>query len=90
VSALICAITASDVSGHIAWPAGPNLGETIIRKFIISLATFGALISFAGNSAVTALSQSQFVPAQTSAHHHIKVNDAVRTLHPTQAPLFAS
>jgi hypothetical protein len=61
-----------------------------MRKFIISLAAVSALISFAGSSAVTALSQSQFAATTTSAHHQIKVNDAVRTVHPAHAPLFAS
>jgi hypothetical protein len=37
-------------------PAGRTQGETIMRKFIISIAAFGALISFAGSFAVTALS----------------------------------
>jgi hypothetical protein len=62
-----------------------------MRKFIISIATFGALISFAGTSAVTALSQSQLVtPTRASAHHQMTVKDAVRTVHPAHTPLLAS
>jgi hypothetical protein len=59
-----------------------------MRNFFISIATFAAL-SFAGTSAVTAVNQAQFA-APTSAHHQIKVNDAVRTLHPAHTPLLAS
>jgi hypothetical protein len=61
-----------------------------MRKFIISLATFGALIGFAGTSAVTALSQSEFASATTSAHHQITVKGAVRMAHPAHSPLFVS
>jgi hypothetical protein len=60
-----------------------------MRNFIISIATLGALISFAGTS-VTALTQAQFAGTTTSAHHQMKVNNAVRTVHPAHAPLLAS
>jgi hypothetical protein len=61
-----------------------------MRKFIISFATVATLISFAGTSAVTAVSQSQFGAATASAHHQITVKDAVRTVHPAHTPLLAS
>ena len=61
-----------------------------MRKFIISIATFGALISFAGSSAVTALSQSQLATPVASAHHQMTVKDTVRTVHPAHALLLAS
>jgi hypothetical protein len=85
-----CAITAADVSGHIARPAGPNFGETIMRKIIISFATVATLIGFAGTSAVTAVSRSQFTETAASAHHQMIVKDAVRTVHPAHTPLLAS
>ena len=81
----------SDASGHIAWPKGRTQGETIMRKFIISITTFGALTTFAGmSSAVTGLSETHFAAPMTSAHHQFRVNNAVRTVRPAHAPLFAS
>ena len=61
-----------------------------MRRFIISIATLAALIGFAGSSAVAALTQAQFAATTTSTHHQMKVNNAVRTVHPAHAPLFAS
>ena len=69
-------------SHRLAPPPGRTQGETIMRKFIIAIAIFGALVSFAGSSAVTALSQSEFAAPRVSAHHQIKVNDTVRTVRP--------
>ena len=86
----ICAITASDVSGHIGWPGGPNFGETIMRKIIISFATVATLIGFAGTSAVTAVSQSQFAAPAASAHHQMSMKNAVRSVHPAHTSLLAS
>jgi hypothetical protein len=65
----ICAITAPDVSGHIGWPAGLiKQGETTMRKFISSIATLAALITFAGmSSAVTVLSELHFAAPKTNA-----------------------
>ena len=61
-----------------------------MRKFIVSIATIAVLISFAGTSAVTAVSQSQFAAAAASAHHQMSVKDSVRTVHPAHTPLLAS
>ena len=61
-----------------------------MRKFIISFATVVTLIGFAGTSAVTAVSQSQFAAAAASAHHQMAVKEAVRTVHPAHTPLLAS
>ena len=62
-----------------------------MRKFIISIATLAALTTFAGmSSAVTALGEMHFAAPMTSAHHQFRVNNAVRTVHPAHAPLFAS
>ena len=61
-----------------------------MRKFIISIATIAVLISFAGTSAVTAVSQSQFTETAASAHHQMTMKKAVRTVHPAHTPLLAS
>jgi hypothetical protein len=62
-----------------------------MRKFIISITTFAALTTFAGmSSAVPALSETHFIAPMTSAHHQFRVKDAVRTVHPAHAALFAS
>jgi hypothetical protein len=67
--ARICTITAADTSGHIGWPAGPiKQGETTMRKFIISIATLAALITFAGiSSAVTVLREPHFAVPKANA-----------------------
>jgi hypothetical protein len=41
-------------------------------------------------SAVTALTEAQSAAPTASTHHQIRVNDAVRTVRPAHAPLFAS
>ena len=61
-----------------------------MRKFIISFATVAALIGFAGTSAVTAVSQSQFTETAASDHHQMTVKNAVRTVHPAHTLLLAS
>jgi hypothetical protein len=76
---------------HRLAPPGRTQGETIMRKFIISIATLAALTTFASmSSAVTGLSEAHFAAPMTSAHHQFRVKDAVRTVHPAHAPLFAS
>jgi hypothetical protein len=62
-----------------------------MRTFMISIAAFAALMAFVGMpSAVTALSEMQSAAATASAHQHFRVKDAVRAVHPINAPLFAS
>jgi hypothetical protein len=81
----------SDASGHISWPKGRTQGETIMRKFIISITTLAALTTFAGmSSAFTGLSETHFIAPMPIAHHQFRVKDTVRTVHPAHAALFAS
>jgi hypothetical protein len=62
-----------------------------MRYLMISLAAFAAAIAFVGMpSAVTALTEAQSAAPTPSTHHQIRVNDAVRTVRPAHAPLFAS
>jgi hypothetical protein len=62
-----------------------------MRTSVISIAAFLALVAFAGMpSAVTALSETHFAPPSASTHQQFRVKDAVRTVHPIHAPLFAS
>jgi hypothetical protein len=62
-----------------------------MNKIVISFATLAALITIAGMpSAVTALTEAQLAAPQASAHHEFRVQNAVRTVHPNHAPLFAS
>jgi hypothetical protein len=62
-----------------------------MRTFMISIAAFAAVITFAGMpTAVTALTEAQLAAPPVSAHHQMTVKDAVRTVHPAHTPLLAS
>jgi hypothetical protein len=63
-------------------------GETVMRTSVISIAVIAALIAFAGMpSTVAALTEAHF--ASAAVHQQFRVKDAVRTVHPIHAPLFA-
>jgi hypothetical protein len=62
-----------------------------MRMSVISIAAFVGLVAFAGMpSAVAALTEAHFATPTGSAHQQFRVKDAVRTVHPIHAPLFAS
>jgi hypothetical protein len=62
-----------------------------MRTFMISIAAFAAVITFAGMpSAVTALTEAQLTAPLVSAHQQFRVKNAVRTAHPIHVPMFAS
>ena len=66
-------------------------GETVMRTSVISIAVIAALIAFAGMpSTVNALTEAHFAAPVAAVHQQFRVKDAVRTVHPIHAPLFAS